>query len=73
MSFTHSVARRKGLDILMIRRANLTFHRALARLVHERLPLTEMVTHHWPLDRVQEAHELVADYRDGVIKGFIHP
>ena len=73
MSFTHSIPRRKGLDILMIRRANLTFHRALARMRHEHLPLTEMVTHHWPLDRVQEAHELVADNGDGVIKGFINP
>jgi threonine dehydrogenase-like Zn-dependent dehydrogenase len=30
-----------------------------------------LVTHHFHLDRVQEAFELVADYRDGVIKAML--
>jgi threonine dehydrogenase-like Zn-dependent dehydrogenase len=30
-----------------------------------------MITHHFPLERTQEAFELVAGYRDGVIKVII--
>ena len=73
LAFRHSVARRKGLDVLMIRRANLTFHRALARAVAEKLPLAQLATHHSPLDDVQQAFELAANYRDGVVKAIVNP
>jgi len=29
------------------------------------------VTHHFPLDRIEEAFELVAGYGDGVIKAMV--
>lgn len=73
LAYRHSVARRKGLDILMIRRANLTFGRALARLRNEHLPLKALATHHWPLEQCQQAFETAAGYRDGVVKAIVNP
>lgn len=73
LAFTHSAARRKGLDLLMIRRANLTLHRALARVVHERLGLGQLATHHWPIEQVDIAFDTAAHYRDGVVKAIVNP
>jgi L-iditol 2-dehydrogenase len=73
LAFRHSAARRKGLDVLMIRRANRTFERALRRTLAERLPLSRLATHHWPLEGVQQAYETAARYRDGVIKAIVNP
>ncbi len=73
LAVRHSTARRKGLDLRMIRRANRTFARALARALHERLPLAELATHHWPLSGVQAAYETAAAYRDGVVKAIVNP
>ncbi|MHC4715976.1 MAG: zinc-dependent alcohol dehydrogenase [Planctomycetota bacterium] len=73
LAFKHSAARRKGLDVLMIRRANRTFGRALARTLDEKLPLAELATHHDPLDRTQRAYETAAAYADGVVKAVINP
>jgi L-iditol 2-dehydrogenase len=73
MEIKHSVARRKGLDILMIRRANLTFHRALARTLHEKLPLAALVTRHWPLVNCQDAFATAANRQDGVVKAVVNP
>jgi len=73
LAFKHSAARRKGLDVRMIRRANRTFDRALARTIAEKLPLGRLATHHWPLAQTQQAHETAANYRDGVVKAIINP
>jgi L-iditol 2-dehydrogenase len=73
LTFKHSTARRKGLDVLMIRRANLTFSRALELTVSENLPLETLATHHSPLEAVQQAYETAAYYRDGVIKAIVNP
>ncbi len=73
LSFRHSAARRKGLDVLMIRRANRTFARALRRTLHERLPLNKLVRHHWPLGQTQQAYETAAAYSAGVVKAIINP
>jgi L-iditol 2-dehydrogenase len=73
LSFKHSIARRKGLDVLMIRRANLTFGRALQRTRHEKLPLQGLATHHWPMEKSSDAFTVAAEYRDGVVKGIINP
>ena len=73
VAFSHSSARRKGLSILMIRRCNVPLHRVLERAVRGRLPLGRLVTHRFPLKRVQEALETAANYRDGVVKAAIVP
>ena len=73
LAVRHSAARRKGLDLRMIRRANRTFARALARTLAEGLPLGRLATHHWPLEQTQQAYETGAGYRDGVLKALIRP
>ena len=73
LTFPHSIARRKGLDVLMIRRACLTFPRALNWALRENLPLRTLTTHHWPLEKTQQAFETAAEYRDGVIKAVVNP
>ncbi|HEY3319105.1 MAG TPA: alcohol dehydrogenase catalytic domain-containing protein [Planctomycetota bacterium] len=72
-AFKHSIARRKGLDVLMIRRANLTFHRAMNWVVKNKMPLRNLATHHWPLEKVTDAFETAAGYKDGVVKAIVNP
>ena len=73
LAFKHSTARRKGLDVLMVRRANRTFERARARTLAEQLPLARLASHHWPLEAAQQAFETAAHYRDGVLKAIVNP
>jgi len=73
LAFKHSTARRKGLDVLMVRRANRTFHRAAAWARQANLPLAKLVTHHFPLEQTQRAYETAAGYADGVVKAIIRP
>ena len=73
LAFRHSAARRKGLTVFMIRRANQTTRDCIAWALKDRLPLGRLVTHHWPLGKVQEAFETVAGYADGVVKAIVNP
>ena len=73
LAFRHSLARRKVLDVLMIRRSNRTLERAAHWAIHRKLPLAKLVTHHWPLACSQEAFRTVAAYADGVVKAIINP
>lgn len=48
--------------------------RTLMELVrHGRLDLSKLITHRFPLDRIEEAYELFANQRDGVVKVAITP
>jgi len=64
-------ARRKELSMLFSRRSNFETEQAL-RLLQKGLVTTDgIVTHRFPLHRLQEAFELVDSYEDGVIKAMI--
>ena len=71
--FTHAPARRKGLDLRMVRRSKGTLERALRWAVSRRLALRKIVTHHYPLADVQKAYDQVRHYADGVVKSVIQP
>ncbi len=73
MAIGSSLARRKGLDVLMIRRSNLTLGRAIAWARTGRLPIAELASHHWPLKAAQQAYQTAATYADGVLKAIINP
>ncbi len=73
LAFQHSVARRKGLDVLMIRRSNLTLHRAIRWAHRPELPVRQLASHHWPLARTQQAYQTAANYADGVLKAMVNP
>jgi len=73
LSFTHGVARRKGLTISLVRRSRLTLRRALELVINEKLPVEKLVTHRFPLTEAQTAFAMVANYRDNVVKAMVCP
>lgn len=71
LELVHSVARRKGLTIVLSRRMKHCYPRAIALVASGQLRLRELVTHRFPLTRAPEAFRLNAEYRDGVVKVLI--
>lgn len=73
VSFSHSVARRKGLTILMSRRMKNVYPRCL-RLVDEgKVDLESLVTHRFGLSETPRAFAMNAKYLQDVIKVIIEP
>jgi len=71
LSLNHSLARRKGLSILMVRRMKLVYPRAIRLAQHGAVQLAPLVTHRFALQKAAEAFALNAEYRDGAIKVLI--
>ncbi len=71
ISLAIDVARRKEISFHNVRRQNDCVQTALDLLESRRVNLDYMVTHRFPLERAAEAFDLVAGYRDGVIKAMI--
>ncbi len=70
-TFSASVARRKGLTLLLVRRMGEVYPRALRLVQSGAVDLEPLVTHRYPLDRAAEAFE-VAARRDG-LKVIVEP
>ncbi len=71
ISFNIHTMRRKELTFKNVRRQKGCIAPAI-RLVSEGVvDASPLLTHHFPLDRIQEAFELVAAYQDGVIKAIV--
>jgi L-iditol 2-dehydrogenase len=66
-----SVARRKGLTIIMSRRMKHTYPRAIRLAASGRVDLKGLVSHRFPLKRAAAAFKLNAAYRDNVVKVMI--
>jgi L-iditol 2-dehydrogenase len=65
-------ARRKGLTFVNVRRQNECVDPVID-LIHEgRIKPDFMITHRFSLDQVAKAFELLADYRDGIIKAVVN-
>lgn len=47
--------------------------RLMELVLHSRIDLTPLITHHFPLDRIIEAYDLFSHQREGVLKVAIHP
>jgi L-iditol 2-dehydrogenase len=73
LGFNHSVARRKGVTVIMVRRSRNTLHRALELTVRGLWRPQPLVTHHRGLGDLPPTMEMVAGYADGVIKAMIRP
>jgi L-iditol 2-dehydrogenase len=69
----HSVARRKGLSIIMSRRMKHTYPRAIRLATSGRIELDDLVSHHMPLDETPKAFEMNHAYEEGVHKIAIYP
>jgi len=63
----HSVARRKGLTIMMSRRMKHTYPRAI-QIATSGVNLDDLVSHHFPLEQTAQAFAMNADYAEGVHK-----
>ena len=71
LSFSASIARRKGLTIKLVRRMKHTYPRAIEMVNTGQVDLKPLITHRLPLTGVGEAMELLTHYNDGVIKAVI--
>ena len=69
--FPAHYCRRKGLTIKYVRRMKHTFPRAIAMVRDGLLDVQRVVTHRFPLEKAAEAYDLVASYKDGVVKAII--
>jgi L-iditol 2-dehydrogenase len=65
------IARRRELDVFNIRRARFTIEASLAMVRARQVELRSMVTHTFPLEKIQDAFELVDAYGDGVVKAVV--
>lgn len=71
VSFAIDKIRRKEITIINIRRQNRCTEKTIDLVASGKIQADFMVTHRFQLDRIQEAFELVAGYRDGVVKAMI--
>ena len=67
---THDI-RRKEITIINVRRQVNCTREALDRMDNHKLDVSMMTTHHFNFAKTQEAFDLVADYKDGVMKAMI--
>jgi len=65
------IMRRKELVVLNVRRQVHYFERGLHLVIAGRVDIRTLVTHRFPLEKTNDAYELVSTYRDGVVKAII--
>ena len=71
MNMNASTVRHKGLTIKVVRRMKHTYPRAIRLVQTGMVDVKPLATHRFPLERIDEAFELVAGYRDGVLRAMI--
>jgi L-iditol 2-dehydrogenase len=64
-------ARRKGLTHINVRRQDECIDPVISLIRVRKIKPDCMITHRFSLDRVGRAFELLADYRDGLIKAMV--
>ncbi len=73
VTFSHSVARRKGLTILMSRRMKNTYPRAIALIESGKVDVESLITHRFTLAQTPEAFRQNAKYMGEIVKIIIEP
>jgi len=71
MTMTASIIRRKGLTIKLVRRMKHTYPRAINLVASGSVDVRSLATHSFPLERINDAFELVSAYGDGVLRAII--
>jgi L-iditol 2-dehydrogenase len=71
ISFSVHDARRKGLTIINVRRQNECVDPVISLIREGRIKPDFMITHRFSLNQAAKAFELLADYRDGIIKAIV--
>ena len=70
-TFSADKIRRKEITLINIRRQNHALEETLNLLGNQGIDVRPMVTHRFSFDRTNEAFDLVAGYKDGVMKAMI--
>jgi L-iditol 2-dehydrogenase len=70
-SVNADLTRRKEISLQFIRRQVDCMEQALEMMENRTINVTNMVTHRFPFEKTKEAFDLVAEYRDGVMKAMI--
>jgi threonine dehydrogenase-like Zn-dependent dehydrogenase len=70
-SFAVHDARRKGLTFINVRRQNECIDPVIRLINSGAIKPDFMITHRFKLDQTAAAFELLADYRDGIIKAMV--
>lgn len=70
-SFAADKIRRKEITIYNVRRQNRCTAEAIKFIAQKRLKIGSFVTHRFDLEQTNESLEMVAEYREGVIKAMI--
>jgi len=71
VSFDIHTMRIKELTFKNVRRQKGCFAPVIRLIGEKRIDVSPLLTHHFPLERIQDAFELVAAYGDGVIKAVV--
>jgi len=71
VSFSPDLMRRKEISIINVRRQNHCTQRAIDLIADKKVDLDFMITHHFDFEQSKEAFDLVAGYKDGVVKALI--
>jgi threonine dehydrogenase-like Zn-dependent dehydrogenase len=71
ISFRIHELRRKEITIVNIRRQAHCTQKAIDLLARREINMDSMVTHRFALEETQKAFDLLANYRDGVMKAMI--
>lgn len=71
ISFSIDKMRRKELTVINVRRQNHCPQTAIDWIASRQAKIDFMVTHHFPFEKTQEAFDLVAGYKDGVVKAMV--
>jgi L-iditol 2-dehydrogenase len=70
-SFSADDFRHKEIIVQNVRRQNECTPLVLDLITNKMLDVAPMITHHFPFEKTDRAFELVAGYRDGVMKAII--
>ena len=72
VSFSIHTLRRQEIRLQNVRRQNQCITPAIELVSNGAINLDQLVTHHFSLAETKQAFDLVADYRDGVVKAVVH-
>jgi L-iditol 2-dehydrogenase len=71
VSFIIDKLRRKEISVINVRRQNKCMQPAVDMVASEKVDVGFMITHRFKLEQAQQAFDMVAGYRDGVVKALI--
>ncbi|HOC03244.1 MAG TPA: alcohol dehydrogenase catalytic domain-containing protein [Candidatus Ratteibacteria bacterium] len=73
VSFDPHIVRRKQLPIITVRRSAFMTEAVLQLMCNSNIKFSSIITHLFPLEKIQEALEIVSTRSNGVIKAIIEP